>query len=76
MNYKDIYHRQLGPYTVPSDVKFGVRELVILNSRDTCSFPHHCNQDCDFYISDDCISYYSPTEGSFVLDTKSRKIVG
>lgn len=75
ITYADIYSRGSGPYTIPPDMPCANREKDILNSADCCTFPHKLNKDCDFYISDDCISYYSPTQGSFVFDTKSRKIV-
>lgn len=73
-SYRDVYSRGLGAYSmVLKDL--GEREKSILKSKDCCHFMHKMNRDCDFYLSDDCISYYSPSKGSFVLNMKTREIV-
>lgn len=75
---KDVYSKGLGPYYIPERMKpqLGYREITILKSKDCCSFPHKFNKDCDFYCSDDCIEYYSPTEGKFTYNSKTNLIVG
>lgn len=75
---QDVYSRQLGAYIVNGDLKtlISYREKSILQSKDCCHFPHKLNRDCDFYISDDCISYYSPIMGMFTYDNKLKIIVG
>lgn len=75
---RDIYSTGYGPYTIPARLtnQLGNRERAILKARDCASFPHKLNKDCDFYCSDDCIEYYSPTEGKFTYNSKTNLIVG
>lgn len=73
--YKDVYSRKRGPFSIPSWMYVGNRERAILSSKLCSDFPHKLNKDCDFYLSDDCISYYCPENGSFVVSLKTRTIV-
>jgi hypothetical protein len=74
---QQIHSRGLGPYSIPLwlDALVGVHERGVLASRDACHYQHNLNKDCDFFVSDDCVTYYSPTAGHFTIDTKARKIV-
>lgn len=66
----DIYTRQnRGPWLVPRWMLplMGNRELAIMHSRTTDMFPHRLNRDCDFYLSDDCTTWYCPDNGSFTV---------
>lgn len=74
-SYEEVYSRKRGPFSQPDWVDCGIREKSILNSKMCCDFPHKFNRDCDFYLSDSCISYYCPENGSFVVCLKTRKIV-
>lgn len=74
---QDVYSRGLGGYAINGALVelISHREKSILDSKDCCHFPHNLNRDCDFYISDSCISYYSPTMGFFTYDNKLKMIV-
>lgn len=75
---EDIYvNRDRGPWTMPTwlDEIAGDRERTILAQRDTESYPHRFNKDTDFYMGDDCITYYNPTHGSFTIRFR-QEIVG
>ena len=74
-SYKQVYSRKRGPFSQPSWMELGIREKVILDSKLCCDFPHKLNKDCEFYLSDDCISYYCPLNGSFVVCLKTKKVV-
>lgn len=77
---QDVYTpRNRGPFSVPpwAEALFGNRERAILAARDCDEFPHRSNRDTDFYINDDCITYYAPSIGmSCVVDVKHRKVIG
>ncbi len=73
---KDIYSRGRGPFAVGfASGILGARELAILESPDCSDFPHRLNRDCDFYINDHCIEYYSPSQGQFTYNWTSRLII-
>lgn len=73
-SYEDVYTSGRGSYSL-NLMHIGYREIAILKSKDCCHFMHKGNRDCDFYLSDDCISYYSPSKGSFVFNFKTKEIV-
>lgn len=77
MNLQQLNHRPRGPFNQPDWLirRAGTREIAVLLSDDCCNFPHKLNKDCDFYISDDCITYSSPTIGSFTINATTREIV-
>jgi len=71
----DVYvTRNRGPWNVPKSLQsvIGVRESRILNSTTCEVFPHKLNKDCDFYLSDDCTTYYCPASGMFTIQGNSK----
>lgn len=80
LSLKQVYVKGHGPYYVQDgwvlSSRLGFREKEILASEDCAHFSHAGNRDTDFYLSDTCITYYSPTKGSFTIDTKTQTIVG
>lgn len=76
---KEVYIcRNRGPWIAPAwlEEKAGSREMNIINSRQCEAFQHKMNKDCDFYVSDNCITYYCPTNGEFVIDYVKKSIIG
>ncbi|MEG2707330.1 MAG: hypothetical protein RR959_08315 [Erysipelotrichaceae bacterium] len=74
-SYDDIYVKGCGSYSTKYMPMLGNREKLILKAKDCCHFYHKGNKDCDFYLNNDCISYYSPSEGSFVYNFITKTIV-
>ena len=73
----DIYTgRGRGPWSLPSGPTLsgvlGTRERMVLNSRTCEAFPHRLNRDCEFYLADDCTTYYCPTNGQFTIKGNSQ----
>lgn len=70
---KTIQHvytrRNRGPWSIPAPLaaNIGHRERAVLESRTCEAFPHRLNRDCDFYLSDDCTTYYCPEAGQFTV---------
>lgn len=69
--------RNRGPWSLPQWLQAlaGERETRIMGSRQCEAFPHHLNRDCDFYVSDGCITYYCPVHGAFTVDVKNSTII-
>lgn len=75
---EQLAHRNRGPFYTPPDLRAnaGTREWGILQSRDACDFHHRSCKDCDFFVNEHCITFSSPTLGSFTWDAKARAIIG
>lgn len=75
---RDVYaSRNRGPWSMPAWLEkiAGVREKTITGSRQCEAFPHNLNRDTDFYLNDDCITYYCPQSGMFTVNIRIRQIV-
>lgn len=75
---QEVYtRRNRGPWSIPIPLAsiIGHRERIVLESRTCEVFPHKLNRDCDFYLSDECITYYCPINGQFTT-RNNKEIVG
>lgn len=78
LSLQDVYRpSRRGPWSVSARLNsvLGTRERSILASRTCEAFYHNRCRDCDFYVADNCITYYCPDNGSFTLEVSSHKVI-
>lgn len=75
--FEDIYTGPNGPFHISVHMNqiLSVENKMIMKAKDCQRIEHRKHRDSDFYYSEDCVSFYSPSAGMFTFNMATFQVI-